>query len=485
MGYLDLATKTLDYGQKAPIGFLWLTKLSIDLFSYSETALRLIPLLAGLLSLFVYRRLCQFFLNTAGQILAVSLFSFAPAIIYHSVEIKQYSTECLATILALYLFCLFNNQNRWKHNIFWGLAGSILIWFSFSVIFVLIGIATGICIYHLFKKDWKTFAFYSVPFLMWMTSFLLNYFLFTHKQESQWVVYFFKTYQNFMPLPPHSVEELKWFPRNFLGLMDYPLGLNWNFNKNNISTLVTVLSIIPTILLSSGILSFYKDQKQNFYVLICILLLTLLASGLFLYPLIERFWLFLVPIFILFVAKGFGYYQQRTKQPYLVLLFLLIISSPLLQTLYFFRYPEKFYKHKKSFEKEALSYIDKHFEAGDAVYNYWNNAPGYRVYSKMCNFKYQAVAGRDFRKLSQNIHEYNQNLKSDFKLFQGKKRVWLIFNNQFLTDIGDKIDDPNWYYKNTVSPNKNIYLQFSELGVPLKRFVYADITVCLFELPPI
>lgn len=331
------------------------------------------------------------------------------------------------------------------------------------------------------KRNWKMFFYYAVPFVIWLCSFLLNYVLFTHKQESDWVVYFFKVYDNFMPFPPHSFEELKWFPRNLLGMMDYPLGLNWNFNHINTTRIADVLTIVPLAFLLTGIYWVYKHHKQQFYVLLFPILLTLLASGLCLYPLVERFWLFLAPVFILLVAFGFEYGQLKIKR-YQYVLMALIVFSPFCQASYFVVKPETFYKHKKSFQKEALNYIDHHFQDGDAVYNYWNNAPGYKVYKHIIPFKYKAVEGRDFRKSSRNITEYNEKLKLDFNQFAGKKRVWLIYNNIYLTDIGDLVDEPKWYYKNDISPNENIYRLFCKMGVPVKKITYKNVTVCLFQL---
>ena len=81
LSYTDLATKILDYEQKAPIGFLWLVKLTVNLFGYHEMGLRLIPLIAGIISLLLFARICRYFLQPWAQILALSIFAFSPALI--------------------------------------------------------------------------------------------------------------------------------------------------------------------------------------------------------------------------------------------------------------------------------------------------------------------------------------------------------------------------------------------------------------------
>jgi 4-amino-4-deoxy-L-arabinose transferase-like glycosyltransferase len=484
--YTELATKMLDYDQKAPIGFLWLVKFSVDLFGYNEMALRLIPLLAGITSILIFVRVSKYFLQPRAQLLAISIFAFSPALIYHSVEIKQYPMECLATVSVLYLFIRYKDSHLWKDRICWGLFGALMLWFSFSVIFMLAGIACGISLSHLIKRKWKLVLVSSVPFLIWLASFVLNFILFTHKHaDSGWVVYFFKIYDNFMPFPPKSVQQFKWFSRNFYDLMDYPLGMILNFKDFTDSTLVKIicLPVIPIIFLLSGMYWIYKKEKINFYILLFPVLFTLIASGLYLYPLLERFWVFIAPVFILFIGAGFEYFQQKFKSDQLVwLVYILVLAVPVFQSGYFCLKPEKFYKHKKSFEKEALVYVDQNFREGDVVYNYWNNAPGYSVYKNIFDFKYKAIQGQDWRKKSVSLQDYNDHLKIDFAEFRGKKRVWLIFNTQFLTDIGDMVDDPKWYYKSGINPTDHLILQFNKLGKPVRKMIRRDIAVYLFEL---
>jgi len=483
--YWELATEALDHDQKAPIGFLWLVKLTVDLFGKNEMALRIIPLLAGAGSLILYTRVCGNFLKPLSQILALVIFAFAPALIYHSVEIKQYSTECLATVIALYLFIRFKDAQELKGKLLWGVLGAVLLWFSYSVIFVLAGIAAGETLYALIKKNWNILFINLVPFSLWVISFAINYVLFTHRQaESQWVVYFFKTYHNFMPMPPHNRQDLLWYPKNLQQMMDYPLGMVWDlqeFRKGRFTKLLNI-PVIPIILMATGIVSLFWSRRRSFYILIFPVLLMLFASGLFLYPLIERFWVFIAPVLIVFIALGFEFYVLKLKTKWITaVLFILVAAGPVLQSAYFVVKPEKFYKHKKSLVRESLVYISNNFREGDVVYNYWNNYPGFDFYKSILPLRFKAVEGHDVRKQFNNLAAYNQNLQQDFEQFDGKKRVWVIYNTLFLTDIGDLTDDPKWYYKNH-SPNQNLINQFNKIGRRVQKYVYPDVTVSLYEL---
>lgn len=484
LNYTELASGLLDHQQKAPIGFLWPVKMVMDVFGRNEMALRLIPLIAGMVSLFLFSKLSRSFLSYRGAIVATALFALSPALVYHSTEIKQYAMECLGTVLALYFYLKFRDRAALKDKIYWGLLGAVIIWFSFSSIFILMGTAAALSLHSILRKDWKTFVLDLLPFSIWVLSFAVNFLLFTHKHaESEWIVYWFKTYNNFMPLPPRSLKEWSWFPVNFLQLMDYPLGVSWNFNAAPKPLALKILCIpfIPIILLFTGFYAFFKTDRRSFLAFIFAVLLTLLASGLYLYPLLERFWVFIAPVFILCMAAGFDDVCTRVRPTAIqAILALVLLSAPLYQSAYFIFNPQKFYKHKKSYEREAMVYVNDHFQKDDAVYNYWNNEPAYTVYKQIKTFKYQAVQGQDFRKSSADLDAYNRNLQQDFHQFLNHKRVWVIYQTQVTLDVGDRIDDPLWYYKGKQSPENNLITEMGKIGKLKEKIVYSDVTVCLF-----
>ncbi|MBB2148410.1 glycosyltransferase family 39 protein [Pedobacter gandavensis] len=488
MDGLEILTKPLYYQQKAPIGFLLFVKYTVQLFGNKEMALRLIPLISGISSLFLFIPVANYFLRKPAAVLAIGILCLSPALVYHSVEIKQYSTELLATLCSFYLYIKYRSSNQFKDLLFWGLSGALILWFSYSAIFILGGIAISLSSSYLLTKKWDRFAWSILPFGLWLISFLANYFLFTHKHaESEWIALWFRSYGNFMPFPPKSLSDLQWFAVNLYRMMDYPLGLLWNFNQIENSGALSILvklPFIPLFLLIYGSYAFFKERTGLAWILFSPILLTLLASGLELYPLTERFWVFISPIFILLIAKGFECGSSRIKSKKLRLLFLLLVIMPaLVQSAIFLWKPDQFYVHKKSEQREALQFLDLHYKKGDAVYVYWNNLPGYRAYKTMYPLKYEAIEGTNQRKYAKNYRDYEQLLKADFSKFTGKKRVWLVFNTQFLTDIGDGIDEPTWYYKDPIKPMDHLLSQFNKLGKPIAQYVTKDVSVYLFELP--
>ncbi|WP_316736899.1 glycosyltransferase family 39 protein [Pedobacter aquatilis] len=486
MKLADLISSPLYYQQKAPIGFLFVVKIITTIFGDRETALRLIPLISGIISMFLFIPISKYFLKGFAPLLALGILCLSPALVYHSVEIKQYSTELLGTMLSLYFYIKLKDKKEIKSLIIWGLAGAIILWFSYSSIFILAGIGIALSLNYLLQKEWKALGLTLIPSFIWLASFIINYVLFTHKHaESEWIAYWFRAYHNFMPLPPKSISDLKWFAVNIYRMLDYPLGLLWNFihiSSNQTISMILKMPFLPILFLFTGIYTTVNKNFTEMLILSLPILLMFLASGLELYPLTERFWVFISPIFIIIIAEGYNFICTffNSKKIKIVLIALILIG-PLILSVQSILEPQTFFVHKKSFQREALEYLNNQYQNGDAVYIYWNNLPGYRLYKEIYHYKFEGIEGSDQRKNSTNYENYFHNLRNDFIKFKNKKRVWVVFNSQFLTDIGDKIDEPKWYYNKNSSPNQHLINELVKQYVVRKKHITKDVTVLLLE----
>lgn len=486
--YLQLVTQPLDYQQKAPVGFLLLVKLCLNIFGHNEYGLRVVPLVSGLLSILLFIPVTKYFLKRTGILVAMAILCISPAFVYHSVEVKQYSTELLCSILLFYMMIKYRSLNHIKAIIIWSLGGATVLWFSFSAIFITGGIGLGLSIYYLFNKQWDIFFKSLIPFITWLISFILLFVFFINKTpDAEWVVNWFRFYGDFMPLPPKSLSDLTWFFTSFYRMLDYPLGLLWNFldpgSQTHVYSPLIKMPFLPFILLAAGIYYSFKSSRRDFSVLIVPVLLVLLASGLELYPLTERFWLFLTPIFLIFIGIGLeGLVKIKSLQSLRIVIVFLLLISPLIQSIQSIANSATFYKHKKSYLKESLDVIDREYKYGDAVYVYWNELPGFKVYEKLRRYKFNAIYGQDFRWVSTDLIDYNTKLSSDFKKIKNNKRVWVIFNNKFLSNVGDPINMPKWYYENKSLPAANLKTELSKIGKIIKTSTTADVSVYLYQI---
>ncbi len=484
--FKELAFKTLAYQQKAPIGFLYAVKMLTNIFGPKEMALRLFSLCASFTALIIFLPVCRFLLKPVGVLIAIGILAFSAPVIYHAVEVKQYETELLATIIALYLFTLFYKKTTSKSMVLWGVFGALLLWISFSIIFVLAGLAIGLSVYHLFKKDYKRFFFLVIPGGIWLLSFAVNYLLFTGKHaDSDWLINWFKLRDGFMPMPPKSLADIKWFLQTIYRMMDYPLGLLWNFNsfQNPVLRVVFKLPFIPLFFLFYGLFIWFKTDKKVFLVLVMPLLLTLCASGLQVYPFYERLLLFLSPLLIIMIAKGCEQIMHKANHYKWAIVFpILLLVGPFITSAKEVFNTDLFGGYKKAHPREAFLFINNRFKRGDEVYIYWNMLHAYQYYKIAYKLKFKGIEGDDLRLKSKNVKDYVNNLKPQINPLNSKKRVWLIYDKRLLLNIGDYDGQDEWYHQKSVKGGKIIHQLFKKRGKKIIYYDSPDIYAALFDL---
>ncbi|RZL37451.1 MAG: hypothetical protein EOO96_05045 [Pedobacter sp.] len=172
LNYHELLNTSLDYQQKAPVGFLLVVKFFLTLLGNNQYGLRIVPLLSGILSILVFVPVAKYFLKEWGLFTAVTIICLSPAFIYHSVEIKQYSTELLCSVLSFYLILKFKNFRHKKDYIILSLGGAVMLWFSYSAIFILGGIGIGLSVHYALTRQWGLLFKSFIPFSIWLISFI-------------------------------------------------------------------------------------------------------------------------------------------------------------------------------------------------------------------------------------------------------------------------------------------------------------------------
>ena len=139
--------RPLDYNQGAPVGFLLLEKLVTHAFGNVDLSLRLIPLIAGLASLFLFWKVARLYLRLNAVPVAMALFALCAPLILFSSEVKPYSTDVAISLVLLWAGKNMTESTlEWRQVLGFGLLGAVAIWFSFPASFVLAGIAAVLVI---------------------------------------------------------------------------------------------------------------------------------------------------------------------------------------------------------------------------------------------------------------------------------------------------------------------------------------------------
>ncbi|UOG75311.1 glycosyltransferase family 39 protein [Hymenobacter tibetensis] len=481
----------MDYEQKAPLGYLWASKLAVVLFGKQEMALRLFSLLGGIISLFAFIPVARYFLKPWTVILAVAILALGEPFVYHSTEAKQYGTELLASILAFYLFTKYHRSFKVSSLLLWGISGAILLWFSYSSIFVLAGIAIVVSCNSLLQKEWKQFFLRLIPFVSWLLSFALVYYFFLSRyQDSGWLKNFFEVvYGAYMPLPPSSLKDMIWLAYSHYMILERDLGILTKFGDiKDYSAMQTLfrMPFLPLSLEMVGIIYLFIRNRYHLFLLALPIGLALLASSFRLYPFYERFILFLSPLFIILIAygaeKAAEFFSKRTGNIVASVLFLLLLFPPTWNAVRFTVFLTTLYK--KEYNREAILYVNDRYQPGDAVYVYWNMNHAYKYYKEAYPLAYIARGGEDLRSLSANKQDYYTKVQQQIGDLSGKKRLWVIQNPKLKNNIGEYPGrNPRWYHKSTFSHSAALTNKVMELGgTPVDSFQRESIDVKLFEL---
>ena len=151
-------TRTLDYAQAAPLGFLELEKLATHAFGDSELALRVLPLICGLASVPLFAALALRLLRPAPALLATLVFACAAGPVYYASEVKQYSGDLAVAIGLTLLAVLFLDGalSGWAQVVA-SLAGAAAMFLSHASVFVAGGIALALAANACLRRDRKAF----------------------------------------------------------------------------------------------------------------------------------------------------------------------------------------------------------------------------------------------------------------------------------------------------------------------------------------
>ncbi len=398
----------LDPFQAAPIGFLIVEKLLVQIFGNSEYVLRLFPFLCGIISLFLFCRLATHYIATKAVPIALGLFAVSDSLIYHSSEVKQYSSDVVIGLLLLYVAAIYIQSERLTTSriALFGAIGAIAIWFSHPAVFILAGVGASLALFCLGAKEWPRIARLSIIYSIWILSFAACYFVslrdLSHHERllSHWS-------GGFMPFPPMAFSDAKWFVKTFFKIFDEPAGLS--------------LPHIAGLTFLIGCISMFFAKKKALLVLISPIPFVLLASGLHSYPFSGRLLLFVAPFLLLFIAEGAEQIRVKTRHNFPIIgiaLIGLLVFPPLLFASYHLIKPRT-----REEIKPVISYVVDHKQDGDLLYVYYGSWPAFEFYSDKYGFKksdyVEGVSSRD------NPSRYIEDLDK----LRGKKRVWILFSH--------------------------------------------------------
>ena len=404
--------QSLDYDQGAPIGFLLVEKLFNSILGKHEFALRLFPLLVGLLSVGLFYLLLRRVTSGAGLLVALAWFAFNPRLIYYSSEVKQYIVDVAVTILLLLIAAPVLKGSRQRKEYVWlTVAGLLALWFSHPALFVLAGIGLALVVIHLRRRDYSALRLVTGMGVIWLLDIALLYWLIL-KDLSQ-NAYMKEYWQGaFLPVPLWS--DPGWFAK----ALDENIGIQ--FGIPYAVHLVFFLVLVGWVMM-------WFDQRGYAIAFACILLVTLTASALQLYPVFERMMLFLIPIGLILIGKAVEAIYARLKRyqlPANLLVSLLaayLLYGPAVTSLQSFIAP-KYFEHIRP----TLETLRDSWKDGDALYVSNGALPTFRFYAPFYGLETIPYASGE-----REDYKVPQNIVSELALLDGQPRVWILLSHVY------------------------------------------------------
>ncbi len=443
----------LDYNQGAPIGFLIVEKLAIQTFGNNEYTLRLFPLLSGIISLFVFCSMAKHQISPNAVPIALGLFAISGTLIYYSSEVKQYSSD-VAIGLILYWITIYIQSRKLTapRIVFFGAFGAIAVWFSHPAAFILAGIGGSLTLFCLVRKEWDRIGRLTIAYLLWTSSFVVVYLVSLHDLANNEVLLGYWS-DSFMPFPPLSFADAKWFVDTFFDFFEHPGGL--------------YLPGVAAFTFLIGTTVTFLEKRERFLLLISPLLFTLLASGFGKYPFGGRLLLVFAPLILLFVAEGTGQIIEKTRPNSAmigVILVGLLCCQPLLSATYHLIQPRTNVGGYEILEeiKPVLGYVSEHRQEGDILYLAPGSWPAFKYYQQRYGFKDgDCIEGT-------TSTDHWSDYVNDLDILKGKGQVWVVFSH---------------FQSRTARARKDFYLYYLDsMGRRLDSFESTGAAVFLYSL---
>ncbi|HSW89841.1 MAG TPA: glycosyltransferase family 39 protein [Patescibacteria group bacterium] len=390
----------LSANQYAPVGFLYVEHTLSKIFDGTELALRLFPLISGILAIWFFKKLADQFFTPKYSLLALSLFAFSDILIRYSTEVKQYSTEVLVGII-LYLFFLKkepNSAKKWLMTIF---VGFLSLLFSHAAIFRIFTV--GVVEFFASKKklEWGTYTvILAVLFIL----------LYGHDASSAYRDSSFLNEWSYFHLlffyPPFFLDNLRIF---------------WSMITQILGPISAWFG--ATLAFFGGYSLIIKKEFRKLTLLVMPFCLALVASGFQKYPFTLRTFLFSVPFLTILIVKGLEFVHARLsselRNKLTILLFLALVFNSCLVAIVHVVSPrqveelrpvEDFYESHK--QPNDLTYV---YYAADAPFHYY----AWRYQIPLQNL----MIGGTARK---NWHQYLTEIES---MHRPGQRFWIIFSH--------------------------------------------------------
>jgi hypothetical protein len=377
-------TRPLDFNQAAPIGFLFIEAIAGRALGYSEYALRLFPLICGVLSIPAFAWLARRIVSPEVAPFAILLFIVADALVYYSSEVKPYEADVTVAVGLLAAGTLLAESPELTRGkaLLIAVGGAALITVSFTAVLVVAALAVTFGIRFAFKWREQRNSATSFALLVWSLASITIGVLGLTKGR-------------------HVRESFEGGSGRFLGVSGSPLHVlnvmgtrvadGIGFPENRPFNQVLKLALLCAAI---GAIALVRRNPMQLAMLVVPFLLLLGASAAHVYPISQRTTLFLLPGVILLIAEGVAqivrWVPPRATLATALFLGVAVAAAPV--TLAGARLV-----HPRTREeiKPVLEFVRHHWQPGDTLYVHYGAQYAFLYYEKCGCLRLTGPGGRD------------------------------------------------------------------------------------------
>lgn len=156
-------TGHLTYDQVAPVGWLWLEKLLLEVVGPDDRVLRILPYLGALTVLCLGAFIARQAIGRFAAVAVVVMLAFAPTLLVYAGETKQYAWEAAIALVLLVLGAWAHQAIRWQGwaaalrswpAAAWVAVTGVAVFVSFSAILVTAAVTMALLCLHAARRAW-------------------------------------------------------------------------------------------------------------------------------------------------------------------------------------------------------------------------------------------------------------------------------------------------------------------------------------------
>ncbi len=345
--------------QAAPPAFLWTLRLLYETFGRSEWAMRAPAFLASVLSIILMIPLSRRIVGAWAGWWPVGLLALSQTAIFHTVCVKPYSGDLLATTIVLLLAAIVLaaelRERRWAWAGLFA-AAAILPWASYPSVFSLAAATLALALQALSRRRESSQSLLRsigsrllspILFaLLWTLSFATVWLLIGRVQHSHVLADYWQPFFLDRSSPGATLASIG---HTFLMLGHYG---------------TTGMQLPIVVLAGYGAWRMFRSSLGHFVLVAGPLVLMFVASAASFYPLEDRLFYFALPCLWLLAATGIDgilRFDWRRWRPVIVFL----LAAPLIPGAVRYVYWLAVVPDKVEY-RQAFEYVQEHQQAGDA-----------------------------------------------------------------------------------------------------------------------